>query len=482
MLLLPGLYERPPNRTTSHDSAINGRLPLSDASALMLAEAYSTRQPGEFVEPVARLLSGEPGLTLWCACRSWHSGLQEPATFRRLTEWLFASDRPALRWRNEDLAGEDISPQCLRRWQSLLEASIERVEIGRWAGERDRDLVDDSAAVVDLLHNAEGWLATVAPVETRDFGDLLPAWLTRDTAARKPIVSSAFDNLVEGDQRAARRHAAAARERWIATGPVSPLLLPRVTAVLDRLYRLENQFQHEVEAEKLEAMAEFAAGAGHEINNPLAVISGRAQMLIRGESDPERRRDLALIHTQAMRVYEMIADMMLAARPPQPELQTVELGGLMTKVVEAMSAKADVRTIELRYDAPTESLVVQADPTQLMVALRALCDNAFEAIGEKGAVELSARKASHGPKIEIVVNDNGPGLSDAVRRHLFDPYFSGREAGRGLGVGLSKCRSIIRLHGGDIAVESKSGAGARFTITLPATEGRLIEGENRNAD
>ncbi len=77
-------------------------------------------------------------------------------------------------------------------------------------------------------------------------------------------------------------------------------------------------FDAALEAEKLEALAEFAAGAGHEINNPLTVISGRAQLLLRDEKDPERRRTLALIRAQAVRVNEMIADMRLFARPPEP--------------------------------------------------------------------------------------------------------------------------------------------------------------------
>ena len=88
---------------------------------------------------------------------------------------------------------------------------------------------------------------------------------------------------------------------------------------LARLARLEADFDRAVESEKLEALVEFAAGAGHEINNPLTVISGRAQLLLRDETDPERRHALALIVAQAMRIHEMIADLMLFARPPRPE-------------------------------------------------------------------------------------------------------------------------------------------------------------------
>src|SRR5690606_20308915 len=78
-----------------------------------------------------------------------------------------------------------------------------------------------------------------------------------------------------------------------------------------------------LEREKLEALAEFAAGAGHEMNNPLAVIAGRAQLLLKDETDAQKRRELAVIHAQAMRVHEMIADLMLFARPPQPRRSEV---------------------------------------------------------------------------------------------------------------------------------------------------------------
>lgn len=104
-------------------------------------------------------------------------------------------------------------------------------------------------------------------------------------------------------------------------------------ARLGRLARLEDQFQETLETEKLAAMAEFAAGAGHEINNPLAIIGGRAQLFLREETDPERRRELALINAQVKRAYEMIADMRLFARPPRPELASVELAGLVDAVI-----------------------------------------------------------------------------------------------------------------------------------------------------
>jgi signal transduction histidine kinase len=283
----------------------------------------------------------------------------------------------------------------------------------------------------------------------------------------------------------------------------------------DRLVRPDESdscFQSALEAAKLEAMAEFAAGAGHEINNPLTVISGRAQLLLRDEADPERRRALALIVAQAMRVHEMIADMMLFARPPRPELQRVELGQLIDDILVDVSARCASQDTAIRRTGEAGPIFIQADPVQLAVALRAVCQNAIEALGNGGHIEIglasisdhTARNASvassgadipvgplgrtlsgrqecpphRGEKcgletganrsVSIQIRDDGPGLRPEEREHLFDPFYSARQAGRGLGLGLSKAWRIVTNHGGRIEVESQPGRGASFTIVLAA--------------
>jgi signal transduction histidine kinase len=288
-------------------------------------------------------------------------------------------------------------------------------------------------------------------------------------------------------------------------------LPPSTVDPLARLAELEASFQQTLEAEKLEAMAEFAAGAGHEINNPLTVISGRAQLLLRDETDPERRHVLALIVAQAMRVYEMVADMMLFARPPQPELRRIELVELLDAVVADMSSRsADQETSICRTGEP-EPIFVDADPVQLQVALRAICQNSLEAVQSGGRIEIAVettanRSATPGGvdipvcrdcrdfpsrqeclphlgekcrpvgndatpvaeqrEVRILIRDDGPGLKPEERRHIFDPFYSARQAGRGLGMGLSKAWRIVTNHGGRIEVDSVPGQGATFTIIL----------------
>jgi signal transduction histidine kinase len=236
-------------------------------------------------------------------------------------------------------------------------------------------------------------------------------------------------------------------------------------AKLARLSVLERSFREEVEAEKIAAMAEFAAGAGHEINNPLAVIAGRAQLLLRDEAAPERRRDLALMNTQAMRVHEMIADLRLFATPPELERQSLDLTVLVRRLIDDMQLLA-VGQETTMYLANASSVVrIEADPVQLTVAVRSLCQNALEALGQGGRIEIAV--SGDGDDALVTVADDGPGILPEQRSHIFEPFFSARQAGRGVGMGLSKCWRIVTQHGGRIEVGSHVGSGAVFTIRLP---------------
>jgi signal transduction histidine kinase len=258
---------------------------------------------------------------------------------------------------------------------------------------------------------------------------------------------------------------------WWSGRSASTRALPELTRRLNRLACLERDFEAALHEQKLQAMYKLAAGAGHEINNPLGSIAGRAQLLLRDESDPERRRTLAKINTQAFRAHEMIADMMLFAKPPEPVKQPVDLVELIRKAAQELRDAAGQRNTKIIKQADAERVMVEADPTQLMVVIHALCNNALEALGGGGHIEILARRAngaSASNSAAIVVRDNGPGIAPEHRPHLFDPFYSGREAGRGLGFGLSKCWRIVEKHGGDIRVESAPGHGATFTILLPA--------------
>jgi signal transduction histidine kinase len=222
-----------------------------------------------------------------------------------------------------------------------------------------------------------------------------------------------------------------------------------------------------LETAKLAALKELAYGASHEINNPLANIAARAQALLRNEVDPERRRALEAIHQQALRAHEMISDLMLYARPPRLEKQDVSVLQLLEQVQSELTTECRRRGVELHIAADPALPAVFADGNQLAVAVNALCANALEAIGQGGRIELAASLINGGRSLQIAVRDDGPGVPPAIRPHIFEPFYSGREAGRGLGFGLSKCWRIVTEHGGRIAVDARGARGAAFTVEIP---------------
>ncbi|NQV27984.1 MAG: HAMP domain-containing histidine kinase [Rhodopirellula sp.] len=230
---------------------------------------------------------------------------------------------------------------------------------------------------------------------------------------------------------------------------------------------------------KLEAMAEFAAGAGHEINNPVATIAGRSALLLKTETDPERRRILETIGGQAYRIRDMIGDAMTYARPPEPILEEFEPAAEILQISQNLQQQFLHKQVGFESSLD-ENIKLHADREQFRVVVSCLIKNSLEAISNTGQIRIelsrmpgnsdqdSLQSHSH---IRLAVSDNGVGLSETEREHLFDPFYSGRQAGRGLGFGLSKCWQILRLHGGTIdAVEEsnerESATGGLTIITL----------------
>ena len=218
-----------------------------------------------------------------------------------------------------------------------------------------------------------------------------------------------------------------------------------------------------LEQAKLAALAEFAAGAGHEINNPVATIAGRAQQLLRGETDPAKRHALATIVGQAYRIRDMIGDLMVFARPPEPEPVRFDLVSMARDVVESQRENAGARGIELAIPESTVFYVC-ADRSQIAVALAEMLRNAIEASPENGRVEIVCREQDESIVCEVI--DEGTGFLPEEREHAFDPFYSGRQAGRGLGFGLSKAWRIVTLAGGTIEIDS-SGNRTVVRIVLP---------------
>ncbi len=185
----------------------------------------------------------------------------------------------------------------------------------------------------------------------------------------------------------------------------------------------------------------------------------------------------------------MLADLMLFARPPKLKLEQIDLVQLADDVLSELSEEAALQQTTLHRPNRRDLLSIAADAVQLRVALRALCMNSLEAIGQNGNLTIDicvsdadiAGAPTSGDVVQIVVSDDGPGIPAEIRTKIFDPFFSGREAGRGLGFGLSKCWRIITLHGGRVEVNSPPGQGTTFTLVLPlSNEKSALPAESRS--
>ncbi len=234
-----------------------------------------------------------------------------------------------------------------------------------------------------------------------------------------------------------------------------------------------NRQLHSVQSELLRSrtlvsMGEMAAGAAHEMNNPLAVISGRAQLLASQLSDPRMKHAAQAIFEQSHRLSQIITDLMGFAKPEPARPETTDLAELVARAVhdaKALSDPAD-RTIEVTMGEVPQ---ISADPRQMCDALVEVIDNAIRATDEKtGAVAIHAAYDSYSSRVVLSVTDNGCGMDEQTLKRAFDPFFSSKPAGRRRGLGLAKALRWVEAAGGTIRLESRPGAGTRAMILFPA--------------
>ncbi len=467
-------------------------LPFADRSAQEMESAWLRISRRERCRDLVELLSRDPAVTLWVVTAAYCRDQREVTDLADAARWLEENTFRGFSWHTADETCVDRSARA-----ALGRLTAAGVVVGQWAEQAAAakpHVCPRQARLLGLLHNADRWPRITADgnVQLQGQHSDMPPWLAEQLDAvrhmRSPVgccVGRAAEAVGKclGAPRPAWDDAVAdsdlwgdylrATARWSTVDTAVRQRLPMLIARLAAMDNASDAFQQAVEQEKLHAMKELAYGASHEINNPLANISVRAQTLLKDESDPERRRKLAAINSQAFRAHEMIADLMLFARPPKIEVTRIRLAQVLERVRQELHPRAAGQQTALRLAAVDARLAVMADEVQLAVVVRALCENALESLGHGGHVVLSATSGQSGGSgrcVRIDVTDDGPGIAPEIRARIFDPFFSGREAGRGLGFGLSKCWRIITQHGGRLDVESASGRGTTLRVTLPVNE------------
>jgi len=275
-----------------------------------------------------------------------------------------------------------------------------------------------------------------------------------------------------------RRHEMADAARLEVTGPgdrrfslsCAPVRQPDgqifLLELMSDITERERLYARLTEAERLAATGELAAGVAHEIRNPLAAIVNATTLLgdEGGLSQEERTSTLGAVRKEARRLNRILSDFLVFARPREPKRLPGDIREVVDHVVALIRedpARAQRVELDVRVDPPVPSFVFDAD--QMTQVLWNIALNGVEALDGRGRVGIDVRL--RGSSVAIAVSDTGRGIPPEERRRIFDPFYSRKPAGTGLGLTLA--RRMVTAHGGRIEVESIPGRGTCFTILLP---------------
>ncbi len=246
-------------------------------------------------------------------------------------------------------------------------------------------------------------------------------------------------------------------------------LVKNLQQSLDELRDTQAQL---LQSEKLSALGQLIAGITHEINNPLAAISGYAQLLrMSDDIDPQTRQDVTRIYEQAQRAARIVRNLLTFAREHRAMQRPTDVNVLLQKTLELLAYQLRIEGISVELHLDPQTLVVMGDPYQLQQVFFNLIGNARDSMIEAhDGGRLTVTTELVGNTVRIRIADTGSGLTPEARQHLFEPFFTTKEVGKGTGLGLSICFGIVSEHGGRIYPGEETGVGAEFVVDLPQTD------------
>jgi signal transduction histidine kinase len=252
-------------------------------------------------------------------------------------------------------------------------------------------------------------------------------------------------------------------------------LLAKAEQSVENLQRLQTQLVH---TEKLVSIGQLAAGAAHEINNPLTAILGYSDLLADDATLPEKTRGIASkIRDQARRTKTLVGNLLSFARQVPAERTLLDLNTVVTNAVQLRAL--DLRNTSVKIDLKLESVLpgVRGDGNQLMQVFFNIISNAVDAMeSHGGGGTLTIKTMRDRTNVVITLSDTGPGIREPHR--VFDPFYTTKPIGKGTGLGLSICFGIVQEHNGKILCYNGQQGGAVFRVELPAV---LAAFPNRDA-
>ena len=242
-----------------------------------------------------------------------------------------------------------------------------------------------------------------------------------------------------------------------------------VQAERKRREELKKAQEELIQANKYKVIGEMAAGIAHEIRNPLGSIQGSLEILRKDYKVEDSKYEfLNILLKEVARLNKVITDFLNYARPALPNLIETDINQLISETVLILSPQVAKKGVELKTELDKNLSRIKADPSQLKQAFINLILNSLEAIEGNGQVLISTHQDKN--KIMVKFQDTGKGMSEETKGKIFTPFFSTKENGAGLGLGIVE--RIVQNHKGEIKVESYLGRGTVFTLIFPVKEGR----------
>jgi len=371
--------------------------------------------------------------------------------------------------------GRKRAEQEIKRTVSLLQSSIESTTDGLL-------VVDGKGSVVAFNQRfAQLWRVPPDLLESRDSNALLSSVMDQLKAPDqflakiKDLLShpqaEAFDVLEFKDGRVFERYSIPQRQDGEPVG--------RVWSFRDVTERTQAE-QALRQTEKLAAMGSLLAGVAHELNNPLSVILGQAELLRRTAGSGPLAQKADQIAQAAGRCAGIVGNFLALARQRPPERRRVALNEIVREALDIVAYPLRMDGVDVVVDLDAELPILVGDPHQLHQVVLNLVTNAQDAMrGTDGpkmmVVSTSYDRATR--RVRVEVSDTGPGIPADVRPRLFEPFFTTKPQGQGTGLGLPLCQGIVENHGGTIEAESEEGKGALFRVLLPLELRRDAEPE-----
>lgn len=236
--------------------------------------------------------------------------------------------------------------------------------------------------------------------------------------------------------------------------------------------RLKEQLS---QAKHLSSLGEMVAGISHEIRNPLGIISSSAELLKKKiKNDTDLIPIANIISEESARLNAIITDFLNYARPQTPNFYPCNLIDIINKNLAFLEPQIGKQGYRIKVDFPAANVKIMADADMLYQAFLNILINAMQAMPEGGTLAVSVKTAPDG--VLLFFDDSGPGIPDSIRSKIWDPFFTTKDKGTGLGLGIVK--KIIEAHGGQIRLDNRPGGGTRAIVKLPFKHGENNDGNN----